>query len=519
MGMPREAYRALEDIVSPQNISEEPAVLDGYCFVWANEAMFEDRFSARPMAVVLPGNTEEVQGIVRVCNRYNIKFRAHSSGWSCPAISSNESFLPIDMRRMDRIVEINRKNKYAVVESYVSMQRLFMETMKMGLRPHTVGCGPSGGVLASSTSNFGCGNTSVSSDFGGRVPLGVEWVLPDGEILRLGSLGAGAGWFSGDGPGPSLRGIMRGYGGATGGLGVITKAAVKLTPWYGPPVLKVRGKPNMYENEIPENFQVYTVAFPSRDHLTDFFVLVVEEAIAFAMHRSPASVLAILATSSADDFWEMIKASPPEMAETLKYVAIMMLDAGSDREMKYKYELLQKIMDRTNGMNFPMDETMMGYIFRNLVTGQGQQRVFNVTSGFLTAAVNEESWDSVKLLAQRTAEDLYAKYEAEGKIAYTGESPWFSPLGDSFAHTESVVSYDQFDPESIKAVRQILAEADIKLPEWRLAVGGAEGCLSFDEASEKAAAPYCLDFLGYEKKIKKAFDPNLVAEASFYVKP
>ncbi len=519
MSLSREAYRALEDIVGPENISEEPAILDGYCFVWANEAMFDDRFSARPLAVVLPESIEQVQGIVRVCNRFNIQFRAHSSGWSCPALSSKESFLSIDMRRMDRIVAIDAKNKYAVVESYVSMQKLFLQTMKVGLRPHTIGCGPSGGILASATSNFGCGNTSASSDFGGRVPLGVEWVLPDGEILRLGTLGTGSGWFSGDGPGPSLRGIMRGYGGATGGLGVITRAAVKLTPWYGPPALKASGKPNIYDIEIPENFQINVAAFPDRDQLTDFFVLVVEEAIAFALHRSPAASLAILSTSSGDDFWQMVSASPPEVAEAMKFIGVLMMDAGSPREMQYRYDLLQKIMERTEAMNFPMGPDMMGPVFRNLVTGQGQQRVFNITTGFLTAAVNEESWDSVKLLGQRVAEELYAKYEAEGKIAITGENPWFAPLGDSFAHTESVVSYDQFDPESIKAVREILAEADIKLPQWHLAVGGAEGCLSFDEASEKAAAPYCLDFLGYEKKIKKAFDPNLVSESSFYVKP
>jgi hypothetical protein len=161
---------------------------------------------------------------------------------------------------------------------------------------------------------------------------------------------------------------------------------------------------------------------------------------------------------------------------------------------------------------------MISPIFRNLITGQGQQRVFNVATGFITAAVNEESWDSVTLLGQKTAE-LYSKYEAQGKIAIAGESPWCAPLGDTFAHTESVVSYDQFDPESIKAIREILAEADILLPQWRLAVGGAEGCLSFNEISEKAAAPYCLDFLGYEKKIKRTFDPKLVSESSFYVNP
>ena len=35
MALEREAYRALEDIVGPEYITEEPAVLDGYC--WSQE--------------------------------------------------------------------------------------------------------------------------------------------------------------------------------------------------------------------------------------------------------------------------------------------------------------------------------------------------------------------------------------------------------------------------------------------------------------------------------------------------
>ena len=106
MSLSREAYRALEDIVGRENISEEPAVLDGYCFIWANEVHFGDKFSARPPAVVMPGNTEEVQGIVKVCNRFNIKYRAHASGWEVPAISAKEPFLPVDLRRMNHILQM-----------------------------------------------------------------------------------------------------------------------------------------------------------------------------------------------------------------------------------------------------------------------------------------------------------------------------------------------------------------------------------------------------------------------------
>jgi glycolate oxidase len=51
----------------------------------------------------------------------------------------------------------------------------------------------------------------------GRNVLGCEWVLPTGDILNLGTANREGGWFSGDGPGFSLRGILRGRAGANGG--------------------------------------------------------------------------------------------------------------------------------------------------------------------------------------------------------------------------------------------------------------------------------------------------------------
>jgi len=519
MQLSREAYKALEDVVGPENISEEPAILDGYCFIWANEVHFGDKFSARPPAVVMPGSTEEVQSVVRVCNKYNIKFRAHASGWEVPAISASEPFLPVDMRRMNRIVEIDEKNRFAVVEPYVSVQLLFTEAIKKGLRPASIGCGPSASIIASSTSHFGCGTSSVSTDYAGRTPLGVEWVLPDGEILRVGAPGTGAGWFSGDGPGPSLRGILRGLSGANGGLGIITKAAVKMTPWYGPPSIKPHGKPNIYEYDVPDNFIVHQLVFPGREQMNDFFRAIVEEGIAHGLQRNGVAVAVMLVTSSNDDFVDAVKDSPPEIAEMYRFAGSILVDAASPRELAYRTKLLEAILNKWEIMSFPLDDVLRGNLFFNLVTGQGTQRAFRLSGSFISGAGNQETWDAMSNFSRMAAGEIWAKYEKAGKVAPAGEAPWGSALGDTCAHVESVVIYDQLDPDSVQAARDIVLECDEKLPKWHLGMGSFEGCLSLGERAQKLAAPYCLDFMKYEKQVKKLFDPNLVAESSWYVTP
>lgn len=421
------------------------------------------------------------------------------------------------MRRMDRILEIDVKNKYAIVEPYVSVQKLMTATMPRGLRPHTVGCGPGAGVLASSTAHFGCGPTSISSDYAGRVPLGVEWVLPDGEILRLGSLGTDAGWFSGDGSGPSLRGVMRGISGANGGLGVITKAAVRLAPWYGPAHIKGEGKPNIYGCQVPDCCANYFVIFPSRQHLTDFFLLLVEESIAHAAQRNSAAVVGMITTESNDEFWASAKDSSSQTRDILRFSATVLLDAASPREMEYRKKCFDTILKKTEGQVIPLDKRTESAVFFNSLTCQGTQRIFRISGSFLSAVAIQESWDACAEGGRRTTADLYDKYEKLGLVGESGESPWASAFVDTCGHIECVVVFDQFDKASVNAVREIMAQADEKLPEWRLAMGSFEGALTFEERAQKAGAKYCQDFLLYEKMIKKAFDPNLMAESSAYV--
>jgi len=521
MALTKEAYRALEDIVGARYLTEESAVLEGYCFVWGNEMFFGDRFSPRPHAVILPGSTEEVQAIVKLCNRYAIEYKAHASGFCSAALAGPKGFLSIELRRMNRILEIDEKNMFAVIEPCVTAGELLLEAMKKGLRSYS-GSSPTSSIVASATSYIGLSSSQISAGYGGRNPLGVEWVLPDGEILRLGSLGTGAGWFTGDGPGPSLRGIMRGHTGPSGGLGVITKAAVKLVPWYGPAKMETKGKPPSYTVDVPENFRVFTLIFPSREKLYEAFGLINEEAIAFACSRRGPFTMVAGMTGSNKEAWEIWKEGyfQKKCANSLALI----MDASSRREMDYKEKVLEKILERTEGEMFPENAHGQSARFVHALTGQGGVKgVFRATGSFSTGANADEALVAM-LKANEMGYEVKQTFGKRGVVLDDDDPTWLTATEEntSGAHQEFAVRYDPLDPQSIKGAAEIEAilgklwlEKNIDIASF----AGAFGLLAYGGKIHEMAGPKCLDYHIWMRKIKNAFDPNCVSESSYYIKP
>jgi glycolate oxidase len=158
---------------------------------------------------------------------------------------------------MDRVLEIDKKNMFAVIEPYVIGVNLQAEAMKVGLNTHIIGAGGSCSPLASATSYTGPGPDTLFMGFGDENTLGLEWVMPDGELIRTGSLGSGLGWFCGEGPGPGIRGIVRGAMAPT--YGVTSALSFILTGQTELPI----GTLPAYKAMLPENIRCYTLAFPS----------------------------------------------------------------------------------------------------------------------------------------------------------------------------------------------------------------------------------------------------------------
>ena len=289
MALKKEFYQEFEDIVGANYISDDPALLDTYRYPLMHTAIhlgpYYGVYTPRGAAVLLPGSTEEVQAIIKVCNKYKIKFKASSTFWSAMGYPSHDGAIQLDMRRMDKILEIDEKNMYAVIEPYVIGAVLQAEAMKVGLNTHIIGAGSSCSPLASASSFAGAGPAGSFMGGHGENMLGVEWVMPNGDVVRTGALGSRCGWFCGEGPGPSIRSLIRGGLGGQGGIGVFTKLALKLFPWPGPQYLPVTGRPPAYKAALPDNFRSYTVAFPTWQAYSDASHKIWDAEIGYIAHR------------------------------------------------------------------------------------------------------------------------------------------------------------------------------------------------------------------------------------------
>ena len=240
------------------------------------------------------------------------------------------------------------------------MRTLQAEAMKLGLNTHMIGAGSSCSVLAACTSFLGPGPDTIFMGQSTENLLAMEWVMPTGDILRTGSFGSGVGWFCGDGPGPSLRGIAKGRRGACGGLGVFTKCAVKLSPWPGPAVMPVEGEIPGYNSPLPENFKAYTLAFPTWQAYADAYYKIYDAEIGYIAHRQfnllgeevwPAFIMRFIdPTKTTDDLEELLKTPEIQKFTAEAKRSFQLVLAGmTPRDIEYQKKALTQILAETGG--------------------------------------------------------------------------------------------------------------------------------------------------------------------------
>jgi len=185
-----------------------------------------------PSLVVRPKNTEEVQQIVKLANKYLVPLTPCSSGvhfYGCTI--PDEGGILVDLRRMDRILKVDGRNRAVRIEPGVTWGQVQEEANSQGLRvlnpllPH-----PLKSALSSSLERE---PMLVPKTEYGEPVLTMEVILPSGETFRTGSASIGppeeiqTALVGPSGPGLDFYRLFQG---AQGTLGIVTWVNLKAPP-------------------------------------------------------------------------------------------------------------------------------------------------------------------------------------------------------------------------------------------------------------------------------------------------
>ncbi len=182
-------------------------------------------------AAVAPDNVEQVQQVVRIANKYKIPIYPISTGknlgygGSAPVYSGS---VVLDLKRMNRILEVNERNAYALVEPGVSYFDLYRYIHEKGLKLWVDVPDPGWGSPIGNALDRGGGYlmTQYRNHFDSH--CGMEVVLANGEIIRtgMGALPGAKTWQQyKTGFGPWIDGIF-----SQSNFGVVTKMGFWLMP-------------------------------------------------------------------------------------------------------------------------------------------------------------------------------------------------------------------------------------------------------------------------------------------------
>ena len=512
------AFRDLEEAVGEENVSIDPAVLDGYAFQSFGNIEDTIPWIHRPVAVVLPSTTEEVQAVVRACGRHKLRFKAFSTGWGAHGGPGGDGVVQLDLRRMNRILDIDEKNSFAVVEPYVICAQVQAEAMKRGLNLHIIGAGCGTSPLASCTSMDGTGWTGLSTGYNCRNVLGVEWVLPDGEVLKLGSPGSGSGWFCGDGPGPSLRGIMRGLFGARSALGVFTKCAIKLYPWNGPPQPEIDGTLADLEATIPDNFKVFMCIFPSFEAYADFAYGIADAEIGFMLCKN--SIGLVLSIYVPRLLKKLAAAGNLKSAlNAAEHMFQFMIAANSPDELAYQDEVLRRIAASSGGvlLDLNLAPGFGGAVWWGLVRGALPPLSFRMGGMMGTSFGTCEAFDNC-VNQSRAGAELKRKYIEQGKLYDDlADNAWGGIYESSgvYGHQEELILFDHRDPRHREGVAEYGLEAAELMRDEHYGVG--LGAFMLDAgARDRIFGPDTWDYPSWQRRIKKTIDPDDLGDGHFY---
>ena len=531
MALTNEEYMSLADIVGPEYITQEPVIMESYNQLWGNKLVFGHKRHNPPAAVLLPGTVEEIQEIVRYCNKTGILFKPSARAFENVATKlSNDRGILLELKRFNRILELDEKNMHAVVEPFVTVYQLLDEAGKVGLYTGKPGVGYSASIISLACCHQGMTISQLYTSGYGRNVLGAEWVLPTGEILNLGTAGREGGWFSGDGPGFSLRGILRGRAGANGGTGVITKCSIKLSPWYAdsPTTYEMKREPGEALSAgkltaVPENYHAFVLTFPTTEQMMKAATEIGQAELACLV--APSYMATGFDEEGNDELWAKMQANPVQDPTKIGRSVPVFVNGHSARELKYRQKAVMWVMEKWEGYLDPEynDPRFLAMLFQYQTwsTGVGGLRR---TGDFMVSIQGADGSTEMHLNYRPIEFEAFKPFRERGDIVQPSMGMTYRPM-EHFALGSSggiATGYDPWDPESLAAAREykkLVYDTDSPFRRFSYTNRGAMMQIEEIEHVHESWGPIYDHADLWLQKVRNMLDPNRVADWSGYIPP
>ena len=210
------AHAALVEVLSAGQVRRDDSTRERYARDESDSGVFP------PDLVVFPETTEQVSAVFRTCQALGVPFtpcgaRSGKSGGSLPLLGG----VSVSLERMNRILSVSAEDLTVVAQPGVITGELMKAVEAQGLfyppDPNSWEFCTIGGNVAENAGGPRALKYGVTRDY----VLGLEWVLPSGEVVRVGrrTIKGVAGY--------DLVGL---FVGSEGTLGVATEITLQLIP-------------------------------------------------------------------------------------------------------------------------------------------------------------------------------------------------------------------------------------------------------------------------------------------------
>lgn len=205
----------LSAIVGPERYIDETEILACYAY----DSFLEE---SMPEVVLFPLTTQEVSAILQVASAAGVPVTARGAGTSvCGAPVPIRHGIVLCFSKMDRILEVNTRDRYAIVQPGVINGDLQRALAPSGFffppDPGSMEFSTLGGNVAQNAGGPRCLKYGVTVDY----VLGMEVVLASGKIVRFGSRNIK------DVTGYKLSAL---FCGSEGTLGIVTEIILRVIP-------------------------------------------------------------------------------------------------------------------------------------------------------------------------------------------------------------------------------------------------------------------------------------------------